>query len=90
MALSSEEKRTRKRIAAKGYLGATITTNDSSNLDSERAELYIGTGGHVKVDLSGGSTVILKNVPSGTFLKGIYVDRVYRTSTTARDIVAIY
>mgnify|MGYP003136626072 FL=1 len=90
MALSQDEKRTRKRITAKGYLGATVTTNDSSNLDSERAELYIGTGGNVKVDLSGGSTVILKNVPSGTFLKGIYVDRVYRTSTTARDIVAIY
>ena len=90
MALSQDEKRIRKRITAKGYLGATVTTNDSSNLDSERAELYIGTGGNVKVDLSGGSTVILKNVPSGTFLKGIYVDRVYRTSTTARDIVAIY
>lgn len=90
MALSQDEKRTRKRITVKGYLGATVTTNDSSNLDSERAELYIGTGGNVKVDLSGGSTVILKNVPSGTFLKGIYVDRVYRTSTTARDIVAIY
>ena len=90
MALSSDEKRTRKRITAKGYLGATVSVNDSSNLDSERAELYIGTGGHVKVDLSGGSTVILKNVPSGTFLKGIYVDRVYRTGTTARDIVAIY
>ena len=90
MALSSEEKITRKRIAAKVYLGATVATNDSSNLDSERAELYIGTGGHIKGDLSGGATVILKNVPSGTFLKGIYVDRVYRTGTTARDIVAIY
>ena len=59
MALSSNEKRTRKRIAAKGYLGATVTVNDSSNLDSERAELYIGSCGHVKDELSGGSTVIL-------------------------------
>ncbi len=42
------------------------------------------------MDLAGGSTVVLKNVPSGTYLRGIYVNKVYRTSTTARDIVAIY
>lgn len=96
MALTAAEKRELKnRIKvgnrnSAGYYADTITTNDSSNLDSKRAELFIGTGGNLKVDLSGGSTVVLKNIPNGTFLKGVFVDKVYRTGTTARDIVAIY
>lgn len=96
MALSRDEKKQRKakdrgRSGTElGYFGNSITVSDSADLDSKRAQLFVGTGGNVKVDLAGGSTVVLKNVPSGTYLRGIYVNKVYRTSTTARDIVAIY
>ena len=96
MALRSDQKEQRRlkdrsRLGNElGYFANTITTSDSDNLDSKRAQLFVGTGGNLKVDLAGGSTVVLKNVPSGTYLRGIYVNKVYRTSTTARDIVAIY
>jgi len=96
MALRSDQKEQRRakdrgRAGNElGYFANSITTSDSANLDSKRAQLFVGTGGNLKVDLAGGSTVILKNVPSGTYLRGIYVNKVYRTSTTARDIVAIY
>ena len=96
MALRSDQKeqrRAKNRFRGGnelGYFADSITANDASNLDSKRAQLFVGTGGNLKVDLAGGSTVTLKNVPSGTYLRGIYVDKVYRTGTTARDIVAIY
>ena len=90
MALSTRQKKFRKLHKNKGDYGESITTNDSTDLSEKKAELFIGTGGNVKVSLYGGSVVTLKNIPSGTFLKGIFVNRVYRTGTTARDIVAIY
>ena len=90
MALSTEQKKFRRLHKNQGGYGESITTNDSRDLSEKKAELFIGTGGNVKVSLYGGSVVTLKNIPSGTFLKGIFVNRVYRTGTTARDIVAIY
>tara|TARA_R100001460_G_scaffold76706_2_gene117702 strand:+ start:177 stop:467 length:291 start_codon:yes stop_codon:yes gene_type:complete len=96
MALSSDEKKQRRakdrgRAGNElGYFANSVTKSDSSNLDSKRAQLFIGTGGNIKVDLAGGSTVILKNIPSGTYLRGIYINKVYGKGTTASDIVAIY
>jgi hypothetical protein len=90
MALRDEQKREKKFLTKRGRYATSVTTNDASSLDLDNSELFIGTGGDIKVDLSGGSTVILKNISSGTYLRGIYVDKVYRTGTTARDIVAIY
>jgi|11BtaG_2_1085332.scaffolds.fasta_scaffold00792_13 hypothetical protein len=92
MALSSDQREKRKDPwnKNKGKFGKTITTSDSVDLSEKDAELFIGTGGNLKVDLVGGNTVTLKNIASGTFLKGIFVNRVYRTGTTARDIIAIY
>jgi len=62
--------------------------------------LYVGTGGDVKVILSGvtgaaGSglptateAVLFKNVPDGSFLP-VIVDYVLLTDTSATDIIAI-
>tara|TARA_R110002020_G_scaffold228833_1_gene439629 strand:- start:130 stop:408 length:279 start_codon:yes stop_codon:yes gene_type:complete len=92
MGLDSTEKQRRRldQLKGKGHFAEEITTNDSSNLPDVNAQLFVGTGGNIKVTLSGGSTVVLKNIPSGTFLKGVYVDKIFRTGTTARDIIGIY
>ena len=92
MGLDSSEKQRRKldQLKGKGHFAEEITTNDRNNLPDINAQLFIGTGGDIKVTLSGGSTVVLKNIPSGTFLKGVYVDKIFRTGTTARDIIGIY
>ena len=92
MALNSTERERRRvdQLKGKGHFAEEVAANDSSNLPDSNAQLFIGTGGHIKVTLSGGSTVVLKNIPSGTFLKGIFVDKIFRTGTTARDIIGIY
>tara|TARA_Y100000004_G_scaffold194481_1_gene259195 strand:- start:20308 stop:20586 length:279 start_codon:yes stop_codon:yes gene_type:complete len=92
MGLDATEKQRRRldQLKGKGHFAEEITADDTSNLPDVNAQLFIGTGGNIKVTLSGGSTVVLKNIPSGTFLKGVYVDKIFRTGTTARDIVGIY
>jgi len=90
MALNQEQKEKKKFLVKKGSFAESVSYSDSVDLSEEKAELYIGTGGHIKVNLFGGSTVTFKNVPSGTYLQGVFVTRVYRTGTTARDIIAIY
>jgi len=74
----------------KGYLAGEVEGSDVDNLGDSKAELFIGTKGNIKIQLHGGSVVTLKNVPSGTYLRGIFVNKVFATGTTAKDIVAIY
>lgn len=51
--------------------------------------LYIGTAGHVRVLTAGGDDVTFFNVPVGTFLP-VQVTRVFSTTTTALNIVALW
>lgn len=68
---------------------AAVTPDDSGKL-APTDGLFVGTGGHVYVDMaSGGVNVPFKNIPNGTFLP-ICVKRVYSTGTTASDIKALY
>ena len=67
-----------------------VTTNDNANVSDIEFKIYVGTGGHLKVDTTDGQTITLKNIPSGTFIDWIEIRKIYRTGTTARDIVAIY
>jgi len=92
MGLNQDEREKRKDhwFQNKGFLGGSVAGSDSDDLSDRKAELFIGSKGDVKVKLHGGSVVTLKNIPSGTYLRGIFVDKLYRTGTTARDIVAIY
>jgi len=84
-----ENDKLRRRYSSKG-LALQITTNDNSDIADKNFNIYVGTGGHIKVDTEGGNTITLKNVPSGTYINWIEVKKIYRTGTTARDIVAIY
>lgn len=51
--------------------------------------LYVGTGGILRVLTIGGDDITLKNVPNGSFIP-VQVLRVFATTTTATDIVALW
>jgi len=88
MGLDANEKEraryTRKSIA-KG-----IVKNDNSDVSDIAFTMYVGTGGHLKVDTFDGQTIVLKNVPSGSYIDWIKIKRIYSKGTSASDIVAIY
>ena len=85
-----------------GTEAAAVTASDTISYATnvQRSCLYIGTGGNVKVILSGvtgvagsglptaAEAVLFKNVPDGSFLP-VIVDYVLLTDTTATDIIAI-
>jgi hypothetical protein len=61
----------------------------SQNTKSEGCVLYIGTGGNIRIQTAGGQDVVFVNVLGGTFLP-IQVLKVFATSTTASNIVALW
>jgi hypothetical protein len=65
-----------------------VTPSDSADLAYISKRLHIGTGGAVKIDTSGGDTVIY-TAASGTYLN-VRAKRVYATGTTASNIVCEY
>ena len=66
-----------------------VTPDDATNLDQLGCRLWIGTSGHLRVDLSGGDdNVLFSNVAAGLF--PAKVNRVRATGTTALLIVAVY
>jgi hypothetical protein len=70
--------------------GAVVTPNDSTDLPYT-SKLYIGGTGNLRVtlrDQADGDSVTLSAVPVG-FLP-LLVKRVWATSTTATNIVALY
>lgn len=63
----------------------------SAGLNGSARAIWVGTGGHVKVDVLGGGTgIIFKNHPGGGWLE-VTVTKVYSTAngTTASDLVAV-
>jgi hypothetical protein len=88
MALSSKEKE-RARYSRDGRGAQVVTKSDSTEYDID-FNIYVGTGGHLKINTMDGQTIILKNVPSGTYIDWVKVKKVYSKGTTASDIVAIY
>jgi|TARA_R110002167_G_scaffold153454_1_gene347676 hypothetical protein len=77
---------------------AAVIPSDTINIPSVSTEngrgnngcvLYVGTGGDLNVLTAGGDTVILKGVPTGSFIP-IQVVRVFNIATTASDILALW
>ena len=78
-----------KRNDFQGWNAKAVTPSNTTDHEPLGVKLFIGTGGSVKVKMSGtGEIVIFKNLADGTFLP-IYVDRIYAADTDATDIVAI-
>ena len=63
-----------------------VTPSDTGEIRA--LALYIGTGGALRVLTASGDDVTFPNVPSG-FLLPLEVRRVYSTSTTASNVVAL-
>lgn len=66
-----------------------ITPDDATDLTTVPRELYVGTGGNLKITLVDGGTVVFANVPDGARLP-YRAKRVFATLTTAADIVGVY
>ena len=80
-------------VVRQGTTGVSVTPSDSTDITGVNpntpATLFVGVGGDIQVITIGGSTLILKNIASGSFLP-IQVTRVKSTDTTATDIVALF
>jgi len=64
-----------------------ITPADSDLVAPVRA-LYIGGSGNVRINDTGGGSVIFYNVPAGVILQ-VMARRVWSTNTTASNIVGL-
>lgn len=67
----------------------TVDIPNPGNGQVEGCVLYVGTGGVLRVLTAGGDDVTFRNVPNGTFLP-VQVIRVFSTTTTATDILALW
>lgn len=63
-----------------------VTPDDNNDLTTG-GMVYVGGAGDIKVTGLKSGTVILKNVPAGTWLNFCRVKRVFATDTTATSIV---
>lgn len=69
---------------------SSVTSVDLSSADVEftvPAQLYIGVAGDVKVDTPESTGVTLKSVPVG--ILPVIVTKVYKTGTSAKEIIAL-
>ena len=90
MALTDREKKIFRKSGVKGMIAESVRKSDSADLSLNGANLFIGTGGVLKIDTADGDTITLKNIASGTYIDFVKVKKVYSKGTTASDIVAIY
>ena len=67
----------------------TVDIPNPGNGQVEGCVLYVGTGGILRVLTAGGDDITLQNVPNGTFIP-IQVIRVFASTTTANNIVALW
>ena len=71
------------------YIGAASVTPDDDDVLTPTAGLFIGGTGDVELEFWAGGTVLLENVPDGTFLDGFCVVKV-KAGTTATGVIALY
>lgn len=72
---------------AHGAVAVDVSSTDQVLAAGCRA-LYIGTTGHVVVDMPNATGITFSNVPVGVL--NIQVTKVYNSGTTASTIVALY
>lgn len=64
-----------------------ITPSDSADLSRIVRQIYVGTGGDVKIITKAGTTVTHSNMQTGSYLSGLRVARVLSTGTTASSLI---
>jgi hypothetical protein len=68
---------------------AAVTTSDTTVYDEPTRAIYVGGAGNLRVDMVSGGTVIFVGLMAGTILP-VQVTRIYATSTTATNLLALY
>jgi len=71
------------------FNAAAVTPNDGADLPTDARSLFVGGAGNIQVTTTGGDTVTFIGVLAGSILP-VRVSRVWSTSTTATNIVALY
>lgn len=69
--------------------GASVTPNDSDELEYVTRAIWIGGAGNLSVVTANGDTIVLKGVVAGSLIP-IRVVKVLASETTASDIVALW
>lgn len=80
---------TRAKAVVKSDTVDITTPSAEGGLSVVPCVLYTGSGGVIKVLTAGGDEVTLNSVPAGVVLP-IQVIRVFSTTTTATNIVALW
>jgi len=88
MALDTRQKS--KARYTRGEVAQTVRPSDSAKVSDVPFNIFVGTGGDLKVDTIDGQTITLKNITSGTYIDFIKVNKVHARGTTAADIIAIH
>lgn len=65
----------------------TVTPSDVTTYQPALRQLYIGTSGDLTVITDQNTTIVFKNLFSGTIIGPFYIKQVKATGTTASDIV---
>lgn len=80
-----------KHLSANATVSAhgavAITVSDTTLIPTTRA-IYVGTSGNIRVQTAEGQDVTFINVPVGVF--PLQVEKVFSTSTTATNLIALY
>lgn len=70
-----------------------LATSDSYTIYAQNGKeacvLYVGTGGKLRVMTASGQDVLFNNILGGSFLP-VQVLKVFKTTTTATDLVALW
>lgn len=81
------------RMSEPAHYCAAISTSDTVDLPLYSRGIFVGVGGDVALKLvaddPNAASVVFKNCASGQFLP-FRVRRVYATSTTATNLVAVW
>lgn len=75
-------------IDTQGVPSRAFAVTPSNTTEIRAMALYIGTGGNVAVETTGGDTVTFANVPDGHIIL-LSVSKVM-AATTASDIIGMY
>ena len=76
------------RTSDPAHHAVAVTPNDKADLPAASTAIFVGGGGNLRVTMLGGEIVTFAGVPVGWH--PIRVTRVWSTSTTASNIVAVW
>lgn len=76
-------------LTAPAREAAAVVPNDGADIATLPRAIYVGTAGHVAVQMAGGQSVTFSNVAAGAIL-AVRARRVMATGTTASNLVALW